>query len=94
MQMCSQILDVVQSIYVTDPANYFILDSDCTLGKFVEVIHTKSREVQVKKTNIALAFYICFQTKIFDIIEFIVYNLCHVPCKEFIALCVVMKTQK
>lgn len=94
MQMCAQILDVVQSIYVTDPANYFILDNDCTLGKFVEVMHTKSREVQVKTWYFVKRFHTFSQAKIFDIIEFIVYNLCHVPCKEFIALCVVMKTQK
>lgn len=48
-RLCAQILDVVQSIYAADAANYFILDSECPLAKFIEIMHTKSAHVQVRE---------------------------------------------
>uniref|UniRef100_A0A914V8R9 Uncharacterized protein n=1 Tax=Plectus sambesii TaxID=2011161 RepID=A0A914V8R9_9BILA len=76
--LCSTVLDVINSIYSADPANYFILDKECALGQFAEHIYTKEKSVQLK---------------FFELLEYVVFHLNHIPCKEFIALCVVLKTQ-
>lgn len=41
------ILDAVSTIFHSDPANYFILESQNTLNQFAEKIHVKGLEVQV-----------------------------------------------
>lgn len=45
--LCNTILDVINSIYHQDNANYFILVPQNTLSQFAEKIHTKSSDVQV-----------------------------------------------
>ncbi|XP_052816149.1 WD repeat and FYVE domain-containing protein 3-like isoform X4 [Mya arenaria] len=76
--LCNTILDVMNSIYHQDNANYFILVPQNTLSQFAEKIHTKSTDVQ---------------EKFFELFEFIVFDLTFVPCKELISLSLVLKTQ-
>ncbi|KAK2154074.1 hypothetical protein NP493_2226g00007 [Ridgeia piscesae] len=76
-QLCSTILDVISSIYHQDNANYFIVEPQNTLSQFAEKIHTKSVAVRVK---------------FFEMMEFIVFNLNFVPCKELISLSILIKT--
>ena len=47
VHLCSTILDVISSIYHQDNANYFILETQCTLSQFAERIHMKHLEIQV-----------------------------------------------
>ncbi|GAB6019627.1 hypothetical protein CHUAL_001189 [Chamberlinius hualienensis] len=76
--LCSYILDAISGVYHADTANYFILEPQHTLSQFAEKIHLKPKEVQ---------------EKFFQILEFIVHQLCFVPCKELISLSILLKTQ-
>ncbi|KAJ8966192.1 hypothetical protein NQ317_015412 [Molorchus minor] len=58
-------------------ANYFILENQSTLSQFTERIHYKSPEVQ---------------QKLFELIEFLVFQLNFVPCKELISTSIFLKT--
>ncbi|KAL5018826.1 hypothetical protein ScPMuIL_004548 [Solemya velum] len=75
--MCSTILDVISSIYHQDSANYFILEPQHTLSQFAEKIYLKPLEVQ---------------DKFFELLEFIVFDLNFVPCKELISLSILIKS--
>lgn len=46
-QLCCAILDAISSVYHSDNANYFILESQNTLSQFTEKIHHKSPQIQV-----------------------------------------------
>lgn len=46
-QLCCAILDAISSVYHSDNANYFILESQNTLSQFTEKIHHKSTQIQV-----------------------------------------------
>ena len=48
--LCLIILEVIDSIFHQDKANYFIIEPQSTLPEFAEVIHTKPADVQVKMT--------------------------------------------
>ncbi|XP_055386714.1 WD repeat and FYVE domain-containing protein 3 isoform X2 [Condylostylus longicornis] len=74
--LCCTILDAISSVYHSDNANYFILDSENTLSQFTERIHIKGHQIQ---------------EKFFDILEFIVFQLNFVPCKELISLSLLLK---
>uniref|UniRef100_T1GN58 Alfy-like armadillo-like repeat domain-containing protein n=1 Tax=Megaselia scalaris TaxID=36166 RepID=T1GN58_MEGSC len=75
--LCCTILDAISSVYHSDNANYFILDSENTLSQFTEKIHLKSPQIQ---------------EKFFDLLEFIVFQLNFVPCKELISLSILLKS--
>ena len=45
--LASVVLDAVSTIFHSDPANYFILESQNTLNQFAEKIHLKNADVQV-----------------------------------------------
>ncbi len=45
--LCCTILDAISSVYHSDNANYFILESQNTLSQFTEKIHLKSAKIQV-----------------------------------------------
>lgn len=75
--LCSTILDAISSIYHSDNANYFILENQNTLSQFTEKIHHKPAEIQ---------------QKLFELIEFLVYHLNFVPCKELISMSIFLKT--
>lgn len=74
--LCCTILDAISSVYHSDNANYFILESQGTLSQFIEKIHTKSPTIQ---------------EKFFELLEFIVFQLNFVPCKELISLSILLK---
>ncbi|CAE1178568.1 WDFY3 [Acanthosepion pharaonis] len=78
VHLCCNILDVISSIYHQDDANYFILESQHTLSQFAEKIYLKPPDIQ---------------QKFFELLEFIVFNLNFVPCKELISLSILIKTQ-
>lgn len=75
--LCCTILDAISSIYHSDDANYFILESQNTLSQFTERIHYKSPDIQ---------------QKLFQLLEFIVFQLNFVPCKELISCSILLKT--
>ncbi|XP_044260057.1 WD repeat and FYVE domain-containing protein 3 isoform X2 [Tribolium madens] len=75
--LCCTILDAISSIYHSDNANYFILENQNTLSQFTEKIHYKSEEIQ---------------SKLFELIEFLVFQLNFVPCKELISMSIFLKT--
>lgn len=74
--LCCTILDAISSVYHSDNANYFILEGQNTLSQFTEKIHHKSPAVQ---------------EKFFELLEFIVFQLNFVPCKELISLSILLK---
>ncbi|XP_068245244.1 WD repeat and FYVE domain-containing protein 3 isoform X2 [Palaemon carinicauda] len=76
--LCSVILDAISAVYHSDSANYFILEPQHTLSTFAEKIHTKPKEIQ---------------EKYFQLLEFVVFQLNFVPCKELISLSILLKAQ-
>lgn len=70
------VIDAISSVYHSDKANYFILESQNTLSQFIEKIHMKSPIVQEK----------CF-----ELLEYVVFQLHFVPCKELISLSILLK---
>ncbi|XP_053612398.1 WD repeat and FYVE domain-containing protein 3 isoform X1 [Plodia interpunctella] len=77
--LCCTILDAISSVYHADNANYFILENQNTLSQFSERIYTKSAEIQ---------------EKFFELLEFIVFQLNFVPCKELISLSLLLKANR
>lgn len=75
--LCGTIQDNISSIYHSDKANYFILENQNTLSQFIERIHNKPPEIQ---------------RKILELLEFVVFQLNFVPCKELISLSIFLKT--
>ncbi|XP_064458168.1 WD repeat and FYVE domain-containing protein 3-like isoform X2 [Ornithodoros turicata] len=75
--LSSLLLDAISTIYHSDKANYFILESSHPLSHFSEKIHLKTAEIQ---------------EKFFRLLEFIVIELKFVPCKELISLSILLKT--
>ncbi|XP_059488715.1 WD repeat and FYVE domain-containing protein 3 [Neocloeon triangulifer] len=76
--LCCTILDAISSVYHADNANYFILEGQNTLPQFAEKIHLKPMEIQ---------------EKFFHLLEFIVFQLNFVPCKELISLSIILRDQ-
>jgi WD repeat and FYVE domain-containing protein 3 len=76
--LCCTILDAISSVYHADNANYFILEGQNTLPQFAEKIHLKPQEIQ---------------EKFFQLLEFIVFQLNFVPCKELISLSIILRDQ-
>ncbi|XP_076326045.1 WD repeat and FYVE domain containing 3 bchs isoform X2 [Tachypleus tridentatus] len=76
--LCHLLFDAISTIYHSDKANYFILESQHTLSQFAEKIHHKPVDVQVK---------------FFRLLEFVVKDLKFVPCKELISLSILLKSQ-
>ncbi|XP_030377443.1 WD repeat and FYVE domain-containing protein 3 [Scaptodrosophila lebanonensis] len=74
--LCCTILDAISRVYHSENANYFILESENTLSSFAERIHHKGPQIQ---------------EKFFDLLEFIVFQLNFVPCKELISLSLLLK---
>ncbi|XP_043915423.1 WD repeat and FYVE domain-containing protein 3 [Protopterus annectens] len=70
------ILDAISNIYIADNANYFILEPQHTLSQFAEKI-PKMPEVQ---------------TKYFELLEFVVFTLNYIPCKELISVSILLKS--
>ncbi|XP_054466267.1 WD repeat and FYVE domain-containing protein 3 [Anoplopoma fimbria] len=75
-RLASMLLDAIGNIYSAEPANYFILESQHTLSQFAE---------RVAKLPEA-------QTKYFELLEFVVFSLNYVPCKELFSVSVLLKS--
>nr|XP_029733035.1 LOW QUALITY PROTEIN: WD repeat and FYVE domain-containing protein 3-like [Aedes albopictus] len=75
--LCCIILDAISSVYHSDNVNYFILESQNTLCQFSEIIHLKTIPVR---------------ERFFGLLEFIVFQLNFVPCKELISLSLLLKS--
>ncbi|XP_045140276.1 WD repeat and FYVE domain-containing protein 3 [Echinops telfairi] len=69
-------LDAITNIYVADSANYFILEPQHTLSQCAEKI-AKLPEVQ---------------NKYFEMLEFVVFSLNYIPCKELISVSILLKS--
>ncbi|ULT96044.1 hypothetical protein L3Y34_004591 [Caenorhabditis briggsae] len=72
------VIDILHSIYTCDPANYFILDREYPLSIFIDQLERKQHSVRVK---------------LLELVEFAVFQLNHIPCRELISLCVLLKTE-
>lgn len=70
------ILEAIANIYAADYANYFILEAQHTLSQFAERV-AKLPEVQ---------------SKYFELLEFVVFGLNYVPCKELFSVSVLLKS--
>lgn len=98
--LSSIILDAISTIFHSDPANYFILEPQNTLNQFSEKIHLKSPEVQVGIYQLIKSVtindqhqFLKFnqQEKFFRLLEFVVFQLNYVPCKELISLSLLLR---
>lgn len=65
------LLAALITIYKNDKANYFLLDSQNTLAQFAGNLYTKPLHVQ---------------ERFFNILEFIIFELRYIPCKELTIL--------
>uniref|UniRef100_A0A8K9UQS2 WD repeat and FYVE domain containing 3 n=1 Tax=Oncorhynchus mykiss TaxID=8022 RepID=A0A8K9UQS2_ONCMY len=74
-RLTGTLLDAIGNIYAADHANYFILEAQHTLSQFAD---------KVAKLPDA-------QTKYFDLLEFVVFSLNYVPCKELFSVSVLLK---
>ncbi|RWS13484.1 WD repeat and FYVE domain-containing protein 3-like protein [Dinothrombium tinctorium] len=72
------ILSALITLYRDDRANYFILDSQNTLSQFAEKLYLKPIKIQ---------------EKFFTILEFVIYELRYVPCKELISVSIIIKSK-
>ncbi|CAO2639174.1 WD repeat and FYVE domain-containing protein 3 [Lemmus lemmus] len=70
------ILDAITNIYMADNANYFILESQHTLSQFAEKIARLPDA----------------QNKYFEMLEFVVFSLNYIPCKELISVSILLKS--
>jgi len=72
---CITVLETIRNIYIKDECNYFILESQnmifYSLDESSIKIHTKTNEIQLK---------------FIEILEFIVFGLKFVPCKELVSI--------
>ncbi|KAL1274897.1 hypothetical protein QQF64_027711, partial [Cirrhinus molitorella] len=74
--LARMILESIANIYAADYANYFILEAQHTLSQFAERV-AKLPEVQ---------------SKYFELLEFVVFGLNYVPCKELFSVSVLLKS--
>ncbi|XP_028851764.1 WD repeat and FYVE domain-containing protein 3 isoform X2 [Denticeps clupeoides] len=70
------ILEAISNIYLADSANYFILEPQHTLSQLAEKV-AKVPEVQAKY---------------FELLEFVVFSLNYIPCKELFSVSVLLKS--
>ena len=74
-ELCLLILESIRTIYQNDDCNYFILESQNMVFYSLDdsgiKIHTRSNELQIK---------------FLEILEFLVFNMKFVPCKELVSI--------
>ncbi|XP_060740179.1 WD repeat and FYVE domain-containing protein 3 isoform X1 [Tachysurus vachellii] len=75
-RLARMVLDAVANIYSADHANYFILEAQHTLSQFADRV-PRLPEVQVKY---------------FELLEFVVFALNYIPCKEMFSVSVLLKS--
>jgi len=74
--LASTVLDAASNVFHACPANYFLLEPHNTLSQFAERIHLKAAAAQ---------------DKFFRLLEFVVFQLNYVPCKELISLSLLLR---
>ena len=77
--LSATVLDAISTIYSADDANYFILEPQHTFSQFAEKISQKPKKAQ---------------EKFFHLVEFLVHHLKFVPCKELVAVSLLLKARK
>lgn len=75
-RLARMVLEAIANIYAADCANYFILEAQHTLSQFAERV-PRLPEVQAKY---------------FELLEFVVFGLNYVPCKELFSVSVLLKS--
>lgn len=70
------LLDAISSVFHSDLVNYFLLEPQNTLSQFSERLPQRAASVQ---------------QKFFELLEFVVFQLSFVPCKELISLSILLK---
>ncbi|XP_062307477.1 WD repeat and FYVE domain-containing protein 3 isoform X2 [Osmerus eperlanus] len=65
-RLARTLLDAVGNVYSADPANYFILEAQHTLSQLADKVGRVPEA----------------QPKYFELLEFVVFSLNYVPCKE------------
>ncbi|XP_066509176.1 WD repeat and FYVE domain-containing protein 3 isoform X1 [Hoplias malabaricus] len=75
-RLARMVLEAISNIYAADYANYFILEAQHTLSQFAERV-PRLPEVQAKY---------------FELLEFVVFGLNYVPCKELFSVSVLLKS--
>ncbi|KAJ8022395.1 WD repeat and FYVE domain-containing protein 3 [Holothuria leucospilota] len=75
-QLCKIILEVINNIYNSDNANYFVLEPLHTISQFIDQMSEKTPAVQ---------------RMILELLEFVVERLNFVPYKELISLSLLLK---
>uniref|UniRef100_A0A8C1A0U4 WD repeat and FYVE domain containing 3 n=1 Tax=Cyprinus carpio carpio TaxID=630221 RepID=A0A8C1A0U4_CYPCA len=75
-RLARMILEAIANIYAADYANYFILEAQHALSQFADRV-AKLPEVQ---------------SKYFELLEFVVFGLNYVPCKELFSISVLLKS--
>uniref|UniRef100_A0A0N4Z392 Beige/BEACH domain containing protein n=1 Tax=Parastrongyloides trichosuri TaxID=131310 RepID=A0A0N4Z392_PARTI len=76
--ICETIAKNVRDIYMKDPCNYFIAESNFELIRFFESMETKSIQIQLP---------------FFEILEFLLREVEYVPRKELTTLSVMLRNQ-
>jgi hypothetical protein len=74
--LCGVILDVIFNIYSSDAANYFILEKQHTLPRFIEKVYNKPVEIQ---------------EQVFKVLEYVACSLDFVPIPEIISISILLK---
>lgn len=77
-QAQSILLDRILAIYKEDNANYFITEGNQALSTFAEKLELKAADIQIKY---------------YTLIEYIIFELNYVPCKELISLGIILKNR-
>lgn len=75
-RLARMVLDAVANIYSSDHSNYFILEAQHTLSQFAERVQYLPE----------------VQAKYFELLEFVVFVLNYVPCKELFSVSVLLKS--
>ncbi|XP_076857169.1 WD repeat and FYVE domain-containing protein 3-like isoform X2 [Brachyhypopomus gauderio] len=75
-RLARMVLEAIGNIYAADSANYFILEAQHALSQFAERV-PRLPEVQAKY---------------FELLEFVVFGLNYVPCKELFGVSVLLKS--
>ncbi|XP_071829084.1 WD repeat and FYVE domain-containing protein 3-like isoform X3 [Apostichopus japonicus] len=75
-QLCKVILEVINNIYNSDSANYFVLEPLHTISQFIDQMSEKPPPIQ---------------RMILELLEFVVERLNFVPYKELISLSLLLK---
>lgn len=95
--LCGVILDVIVNIYSSDAANYFILEKQHTLPRFIEKVHSKPVKIQVRDIEtvfVGETDLLLHQEQVFKVLEYIACSLNYVPIPEIVSVSILLKTPR